>query len=242
MKICIVLNGEISDPDIFQQQIKKFDSIIAADGGANKCYELGIVPDYIIGDFDSVRGDVLDYFRQQKTRVISAPSQNTLDFQEAIWLAEAIFSGDDIQQGLDARRIHFLQNSVVDKNIKLAENSDSFLITIFAGLSDSQIDHTMGNLLLGVSLPAYITLQFFNSDSDIFVTKQRLTLDGEKNDIVSVIPLQKAKGLNYSNLLYPVKNLDVDVGWLGSRNRMTERQASIDFESGTLLVVRHKIN
>ena len=53
MKICIVLNGTLSNSEAFQHQIKQFDNVIAADGGANKCFEFGIVPDYIIGDFDS---------------------------------------------------------------------------------------------------------------------------------------------------------------------------------------------
>ncbi|MCK4708778.1 MAG: hypothetical protein KAU21_09185, partial [Gammaproteobacteria bacterium] len=113
-------------------------------------------------------------------------------------------------------------------------------ITIFAGLSDSEIDHTLGNLLLGVSLPDYITLKFFQPDSEIYISKKSLTLEGEKNDIVSVIPLQKTTGLNYINLLYPVSNLDVDTGWLGCRNRMAGQQATINFTSGTLLIVRHK--
>ena len=240
MKICIVLNGTLSNSDTFQQQIRQFDNIIAADGGANKCYEFGIVPEFIIGDFDSVRNEVLDYFRNQNTQIVDAPSQSTVDFQEAIWLAESVFSGEDIQQGLETRRKLFLDNYLTIKSQKSLEKKEPLLLTIFAGLSDTQIDHTMGNLLLGVSLPSYITLKFFKTDSEIFITKKSLTLDGDKNDIVSVIPLQKIIGLNYSHLLYPVNKLDVDVGWLGSRNRMTGPQATIDFVSGTLLIVRYK--
>ena len=240
MKICIVLNGTLSNSEAFQHQIKQFDNVIAADGGANKCFEFGIIPDYIIGDFDSVSSEVLDFFSNKSTQIVDAPSQSTVDFQEAIWLAESIFSGEDIQHGLDARRKIFLDGFLTGKTQKQLESSEHFQLTIFAGLSDTQIDHTMGNLLLGVSLPSYITLKFFKPDSEIYITKNSLTLDGENNDIVSVIPLQKTIGLNYKNLLYPVNNLDVDVGWLGSRNRMSGQQATIDFLSGTLLIVRYK--
>ncbi|MCK4708359.1 MAG: thiamine pyrophosphokinase, partial [Gammaproteobacteria bacterium] len=208
-----------------------FDCIIAADGGANKCYDIDIVPDYIIGDFDSISSEALDFFEDKNTHIIHAPSQSTLDFQEAIWLAETIFSGENFQHGLDTRRSIFLESSVTSKNLNQSAKNKPMQITIFAGLSDSEIDHTLGNLLLGVSLPDYITLKFFQPDSEIYISKKSLTLEGEKNDIVSVIPLQKTTGLNYINLLYPVNNQDVDTGWLGCRNRMTGRQATINFTS-----------
>jgi len=235
MKICIILNGPLRKADISHAQIDKFDKIIAVDGGSNKCYDYGITPDFIIGDFDSVRKQVLDYFSTQNTQIISAPSQYTLDFQEAIWLADAIFSGAEIQTGLASLRNSFLNNSTN----KLPAHKELLQLTVFGALSDSQIDHTLGNILLGINLPAHIVLKFFNPGSDIFVTKKPLHLEGKLNDIVSVIPLQKTIALSYTNLLYPVHMLDVDIGWLGSRNRMTAKQATISFESGTLLIVRH---
>ena len=34
---------------------RKYDYIICADGGANHLYKMDIIPDYIIGDLDSVK-------------------------------------------------------------------------------------------------------------------------------------------------------------------------------------------
>lgn len=241
MNICIVLNGEPSIEQGIANKIKKFDHIIAADGGANQCYHLGIVPDFIIGDLDSISNEVLDFFSEMKTQIVEAPSQYTLDFQEAIWLAVSLFSGEKIEQGLEDRRNAFLKAPYSVGSQKNKKPNGLLYLTVFSGLSDSEIDHTLGNIFVGISLPDFITLRFFKPDSDIFITKLPVTLKGEKNDIVSIIPLQKTMGLNCENLLYPVNNMDVDVGWLGSRNRMTGCKASIKFITGTLLIVVHHL-
>ncbi len=40
------------------------------DGGAEYCRELGLVPDYNIGDFDSIEREDLQYFQSKGSKVI----------------------------------------------------------------------------------------------------------------------------------------------------------------------------
>jgi len=66
--------------------------IICADSGANHAYELGITPDLIVGDGDSTRPEVLDYYQKRDVRMISYPiAKNFSDGEGAI--LEAIGRG-----------------------------------------------------------------------------------------------------------------------------------------------------
>jgi thiamine pyrophosphokinase len=45
--------------------IKGSDLIICADGGANYAHEMGLIPAYIVGDMDSIRPEVKEFFTLQ---------------------------------------------------------------------------------------------------------------------------------------------------------------------------------
>ena len=51
-KIILILNGKIPNWENVLSFLKNYDSIICADGAANKIISLGLVPDYILGDLD----------------------------------------------------------------------------------------------------------------------------------------------------------------------------------------------
>ena len=65
MKICIVLNGSVNDYNKTKQIIHKenYDYIIGADGGCNHLYNMGILPNYVIGDLDSINKDLIKYMK-----------------------------------------------------------------------------------------------------------------------------------------------------------------------------------
>ncbi len=60
-----------------------YEKIICADGGANSAYCLNITPDYIIGDFDSVKKEVLEKFRAS-SEIIHLARQNDTDLEKAL--------------------------------------------------------------------------------------------------------------------------------------------------------------
>lgn len=72
----LCLNGDLPDPSFF---LKMNLPVIAADGAANHLLELGILPDLIVGDLDSVRHDILE-----KHSFLHLSDQNSTDFQKTM--------------------------------------------------------------------------------------------------------------------------------------------------------------
>lgn len=60
--------------------------VVAADGGADSLAALGVVPEAVIGDMDSLRGSVPD-----KATVISVTEQETTDFEKCLMRIDAPF-------------------------------------------------------------------------------------------------------------------------------------------------------
>ena len=64
MKAVVFANADIEDYGFCDEYIKDA-VIISCDGGMRHTMKLGIVPDYIVGDFDSVSPEVLDYYKNK---------------------------------------------------------------------------------------------------------------------------------------------------------------------------------
>jgi thiamine pyrophosphokinase len=88
MKSCIIIaNGNSPKGGIIKYLKKnKVRTIIAADGGANSLYDMGIVPNYIVGDFDSIKTKVKEYF-SDKSEIIKIERQDDTDVEKALKFA-----------------------------------------------------------------------------------------------------------------------------------------------------------
>jgi thiamine pyrophosphokinase len=62
MRCIIFANGEYVEMGAYQNIIRTGDSIICVDGGANYAYQLGLKPDLIVGDLDSILPEVEAYY------------------------------------------------------------------------------------------------------------------------------------------------------------------------------------
>lgn len=66
MKTCLIITGGKIDESFARSFLEKecVQKIIAVDRGLETVWHLGLVPDYIVGDFDSVDARVLEEFRK----------------------------------------------------------------------------------------------------------------------------------------------------------------------------------
>jgi len=109
MKKCLILaNGKPpkkSEVTFFQKN--SYSKLICADGGANSAKKLGLVPDFIVGDFDSVSRETLKYFKN-KTQIKKISRQNDTDVEKALKLAIQKKFSETILLGVTGDRLDHL--------------------------------------------------------------------------------------------------------------------------------------
>lgn len=71
MHILIVANGWLNPPS----SLPAFDLILAADGGARHCLSIGLKPDIVIGDLDSLDEPVLAELRAAGAQILQYPAR-----------------------------------------------------------------------------------------------------------------------------------------------------------------------
>ena len=88
MLILIFANGEFATTPDLSDLLDRAGLIIAADGGANHCARLGIVPDILLGDLDSVETGLLQKLQAQGVAIHRhPPEKDATDLELALDLA-----------------------------------------------------------------------------------------------------------------------------------------------------------
>ncbi len=70
MKALIISNGEIMDYRFYEDLIVESDLIICADGGAKHADKMGIIPNVVLGDFDSIGHDCFNNVKNTNIKYI----------------------------------------------------------------------------------------------------------------------------------------------------------------------------
>lgn len=93
----VIFTGGTIDREAVREYFRKEppDLVVAADRGLEFCFHSGIHPDYIVGDFDSIRPEIIAYYRGQKEIPIDTyrPEKDMTDTDIA--LEKAVQMGAD---------------------------------------------------------------------------------------------------------------------------------------------------
>jgi len=135
MKACIVCSGEIKDYGWALSQVRRYELLIAADGGANHLEKMGVIPHVIIGDLDSIDPAVLK--NAESTERISFPEEkDKTDTELAVALAfDRGASSIDLLGATGGRLDHTLGN------ISLAVKYPGRIAIRTAGATLEAVDH-----------------------------------------------------------------------------------------------------
>lgn len=140
MKKCIIIaNGKPPVKKVIRYlQTTGCNTLICADGGADTAKKLRLIPDYIIGDFDSVKQETLRFFRN-KSEIIRIKRQNDTDVEKALKYAIRKKFSEAILLGAIGDRLDhsFCNMGIVIKffdKIKVRIVSDKSILTPYNGV------------------------------------------------------------------------------------------------------------
>jgi thiamine pyrophosphokinase len=208
MHVILFAGGTVQGGSAVEQALAKAEMVIAADSGAMAALELGYVPAFVVGDFDSLSQTALANLERRGSRIVQAPTEkNETDTELAIELA--------LKQG--ATHITLLGALGGERFDHTLAN-----ILLLAGYPDRPIDIADGNargwLLRG---PGETLIEGKRGD---LLSLFPLTASAE--------------GVRTENLYYPLRGETLRFGRpRGISNVLLGKRARVALDEGLLLVI-----
>ena len=213
MTSVLIVGGGPLDMDQLKAELsRKPDFIVCADRGGGYLLELGLYPDILVGDFDSLPA--------QQLYLLSKAQENA---RTAIRQYPSAKDQTDMELAMD-----------------LALDRVPESIRILGGLG-GRIDHTLGNIgLLLRALSSGVEAHLLDPKHDLTVTDKKIDLRKQGEDwSVSLVPLTRVvHGVTTVGLKYPLlsESLFLDKT-RGIHNEFLDENVTIELKEGILLVV-----
>lgn len=215
MNTAIVTGGDIRSDFALRVLGKGFDRIIAVDKGLGFCYENGITPTNIVGDFDTLDHRILEWYREHTSIGIREynPVKDATDTQIAVELA----------LGLGSSRITILggTGSRVDH---MLGNIQTMYLALEKGVECQMLDP--------------------NNRIRLIRDRFCLRREEQYGDYFSLIPLTTdVTGVTLRGVKYPLTDYHFTVlgsAGLGVSNEITGEKAQISMKSGILILIESR--
>ena len=209
LQAVILANGVLEHPQAALSILETGDLTIAADGGAHHFRQLGLTPDVIIGDFDSLTTDELESFQEAGAETVRYPARKDFtDLELAIRYAVE-YGAEDIVilAALGARWDQTLANVLLPASLSLSD----VRIRILDGPQEILV------LRAG----------------------QKMEIPGTSGDTLSLVPLsEQAYGITTQGLEYSLDKGTLRRGdTRGISNVITNKAAQVSLDEGLLLIV-----
>jgi thiamine pyrophosphokinase len=225
MRCVIFLSGSIVDDLPVLDLARTASLLICADGGVAHARRMGLIPNLLVGDLDSVTDADLAWIRAERVPVRQFPcDKDETDAELAILAAVEQLS----ELGSPAQRHEI----------------------VLAGALGDRPDHVLGTQLLACRMAAKLAAQdcrFILTDGSCTLytlcSGQILDLDlhqhTEKQWLVSVIPISSVvRGLSNTGLAYPLSGAELPLGSTrGLSNRVSGTPVRISLDEGVALVI-----
>lgn len=209
MLALIVANGALESVGCWQDRIVRADLIVAADGGSRHARALGLVPDVVVGDLDSLDEDTAGWLKVRGVpRVQYPPAKDETDLELALLYAAEVGAEQILVLGGWGGRpdqtianLHLLAHPELSgRRVSLVGRG--YEISLLRGGEEAEVHGSVG-------------------------------------DTVSLLPLSdEAAGVDTAGLRWGLDGAVLRLGPArGVSNEMTDRVARVRLRQGLLLIV-----
>ncbi len=218
MSKAYIFGGGSIDPEFVKDYMAEHDAqektIIAADAGLNALYDLGIRPDIILGDFDSVNHACLNSYRKDEgIHFLSFPAhKDYTDMELAVESALELEPEEILIFGATGTRLDHVIGNIFSLQKPMEQ-----------GISAKLLDPCNVIQLLGPGSYQYNSRELFGK-------------------YISFLPYtEKVRGIFLSGLLYPLEDAEMVKGTtLGISNEAAGERVSISIREGILIFIQSR--
>ncbi len=210
----LIISGGNVDTEFLNKTINNFsyDNIIAVDKGLESLYLLKILPNHIVGDFDSVNKDIINFYLDKNIQIHKYnPEKDYTDTDIAIKLAINLNSTNITVLGATGTRIdHTLAN-----------------IHILCDCLENQINCELIDP---------------NNKIYLIDSNKKIENRHSYGKYISLIPLTSTvNGVTLKGFKYPLQDYTLKIGEsLGISNELSNDVATIELKEGILIVIESK--
>lgn len=220
MRHLIVLSGSLTAGPLLDRLLTPRDHVVAADGGSDHLRLLGIAPNLVVGDFDSIKPAGRQWIERQEIAVHRYPTAK---------------NATDSEIALDAS-LSALPPDSRPEDVEL----------VILGALGSRPDHVLGNQMMAASL-AERGYRVVMSDGISLIYalagpgRQQIDLHQfpETDWAVSSIAVSReATGLTYAGLQYPLDHFTLPFGssrGLSNKPAKPDSVIEVSLTAGTIL-------
>lgn len=210
-KAIIVAGGDVDCQDLMKELHRGYDLLLAADSGGTVLYELGYLPDLLIGDFDSIDGDLLAFFRAKGVKITGFPPEK--DWTDLELAVQTVIN-------LNVQEI-IIYGAIGDRLDHTLGNLSMLYQAMVSGVKAEIVGLRERILLLGPD--------------------ETLTLSPADNSFFSLLPLfPGVEGVTESKSKYPLHNASIPFGSTrGIHNEFITEPVTISIKRGYAFVIIH---
>jgi thiamine pyrophosphokinase len=209
VRAIIIAAGRFPEGDEWRRWLRKGDVIIGADGGAAQAAAVGLLPDLIVGDMDSLPEEEQAALAARGCRFVVHPrAKDETDLELALTYATEMGCREIVILGaLGGRLDHTVAN---------------VLLLASPGLVGIRVRIVDGD-----------------QEALLVRSGEVVTLEGQPGDLVSLLPLGgDVRGVTTTGLVWALEDEALRFGLSrGVSNEMTANAARIEVQDGSLLVV-----